>query len=755
MSGLDSPRVEQVDLVDQLVAGRMLTVDKPKPKKPRRCHQCHTPLDDQVHNGVKYGVGVCTLPHWSGCEGDIPAGEEAKGKIWAACPDSDAAKISEGPDTEEEEGSKTTSSSDPEAETVAANATKKILTMQEAAEAMENAIQNPESILGTDRVTTLQQKTSGTKPGDSSSSSDGEIRLKRQQVQQLQVQAKEREVALVRATEKEAEEARKERKKQRRLRREQELADLDKQAELLKATASRTRSKVTRSAASPLVSAASNSHSTMAEPVSMTSNGTRNKTLQDQVSEHEARRQRKAADKLAKQRKTRTSELTMPGIRELPDVQEEAAVLMAKLQSMIPSLAKDPTAKISSGGTFRRDDIPAGHKTGQEVSQAGNGSRYVYVASLGQAIPVVDTPADLSASSQLRACPEISETDSEETCSADEACPFSPEPGKRFAWRRNPDGSKYFTAVVAASPVLVWTYVLDRKTGRYERRQVPAQTGSLQPKSRQSANKQQGISPSYRDHRVHSAGWTGQGQSQTRRGERQPSYVCPDAHGDKEGKETRVPQLVKYARECPVSWTSKVTTDKLNPILWSWAYVAELLATRTGHAPVLPEGEMEARLQHFLSVLEVLLQTTIQTDFLSDAWKVARLYHVKVQQKIDSGDNSWVQMLQQWGSATLPHELMAAKAEVQFKPKGTNVGLGNGGTKGDSIKGGKKDPEKKLMLCSGWNNCETRGKCRWETDHEGESCNRVHACSWCKSKDLKPLTHQKRFCRRRIEEEGE
>ena len=58
-------------------------------------------------------------------------------------------------------------------DTVAANATKKILTMQEAAEAMENAIQNTESILGTDRVTTLQQRTSGTIPGDSSSSSDG------------------------------------------------------------------------------------------------------------------------------------------------------------------------------------------------------------------------------------------------------------------------------------------------------------------------------------------------------------------------------------------------------------------------------------------------------------------------------------------------------------------------------------------------------------------------------------------------------
>jgi hypothetical protein len=96
--------------------------------------------------------------------------------------------------------------------------------------------------------------------------------------------------------------------------------------------------------------------------------------------------------------------------------------------------------------------------------------------------------------------------------------------------------------------------------------------------------------------------------------------------------ESRVPELVRCARECPVSWTSKVTTDKLNPVLWSWAYVSELLATRTGHAPVLQDGELEARLQHFLSVLEVVLQTTTQTDFSSDAWRVAQLYHVKVQQ---------------------------------------------------------------------------------------------------------------------------
>ena len=232
--------------------------------------------------------------------------------------------------------------------------------------------------------------------------------------------------------------------------------------------------------------------------------------------------------------------------------------------------------------------------------------------------------------------------------------------------------------------------------------------------------------------------------------------MCPDAAVDKQGKESNVPELVRHARDCPVSWTSKVTTDKLNPILWSYGYVSELLATRTGHAPALQDGELEARLQHFMSVLEVVLQTTTQADFASDAWKVARLYHVKVQHKIDSGDYSWVQLLQQWGPATLPHELMAAKAEIQSKPKvppSTN-GVGNGGSKSGD-KTGKKDDDKKNYPCNSWNNSETRGKCRWETEHDGETCNRLHACSWCKAKNLKPLTHQKRFCRKRIEEEGE
>ena len=73
-----------------------------------------------------------------------------------------------------------------------------------------------------------------------------------------------------------------------------------------------------------------------------------------------------------------------------------------------------------------------------------------------------------------------------------------------------------------------------------------------------------------------------------------------------------------------MSWTSKVTSEKMNPVLWSWAYVSQLLSTRTGQAPALEDGELEARLQHLLSVLEITLQTTGQTDFPSDAWKVVK-----------------------------------------------------------------------------------------------------------------------------------
>ena len=232
-----------------------------------------------------------------------------------------------------------------------------------------------------------------------------------------------------------------------------------------------------------------------------------------------------------------------------------------------------------------------------------------------------------------------------------------------------------------------------------------------------------------------------------RKQERQASFVSGEA--DKQGKEPRLPSLVQNARDCPVSWTSKVTSNSLNPLLFSWAYISELLDTRTGQAPALKEGELEARLQHYLSVLEVTLQTTTQTDFASDSWKVSRLYHQKVQDKVDSGVYSWLELSEQWGTATLPHELMAANAELAPKV------LKKRSDRSPRRRGDVEVETDDRKPCSSWNNSEIRGKCKYEVENKGRKCNRVHNCSWCKSELHQNSFHQKSFCRKRIEAEGE
>ena len=195
----------------------------------------------------------------------------------------------------------------------------------------------------------------------------------------------------------------------------------------------------------------------------------------------------------------------------------------------------------------------------------------------------------------------------------------------------------------------------------------------------------------------------------------------------------------------------------MNVVLWSWAYMSHLLATRIGQTPALPDGELEARLQHFLSVLEVTLQITGQNDFASEAWKIARLYHCKVQQKVDSGHTNWLSMYEQWGGSTLPHELMAANAEAapvkKFKARGDD-GVVAGGRRGDEKRGDdRRSDDRFKRLCPSWNKSETRGKCQWELDNDGEKCKYTHHCSHCKAKKINPVNHQWFFCKKRLEEE--
>jgi hypothetical protein len=262
-------------------------------------------------------VGVCSLPHWHLCDGNIPEGDETKGKLWAPCPEEEDSVS----DDEEEFGSGRVSLSDSDQDLQITGHLKKVLTVEEAATAMENAIlkenqSDPlQSGLGAGSLSSTVEDTV-TDRKDSSSTSDDELREKQLKLVELQKQISSRK-----DTEAAAELASAERKRERRLRREQKLAALDQQEKLLQKQLKPPK-KSTAVKPSPSGIAAGTS----------VKNCPNQKILSDQVAEHEARRQQRAAAKKAKQQQDQVSNLTIDGIRQLPDVQRQALELMTKLQ---------------------------------------------------------------------------------------------------------------------------------------------------------------------------------------------------------------------------------------------------------------------------------------------------------------------------------------------------------------------------------------------------------------------------------------
>ena len=109
-------------------------------------------------------------------------------------------------------------------------------------------------------------------------------------------------------------------------------------------------------------------------------------------------------------------------------------------------------------------------------------------------------------------------------------------------------------------------------------------------------------------------------------------------------------------------------------------------------APNLEQWELESKLQHFLNVLEITLQSSSQSDFGGDAWAVARLYDRKVQHKVDSRMFSWVQLGELNHGASMPHELIAATQELSRKPKAPKKPEGGEGRGKD---GSKSKPTRK------------------------------------------------------------
>ena len=397
------------------------------------------------------------------------------------------------------------------------------------------------------------------------------------------------------------------------------------------------------------------------------------KNLKDKAADLAAKQQSKGAKS-----KLPVDGLTIAGIRALPGMTPEVENWITSLQSSIPSLAKTPTGPTTSGVSFQPPGVFTGVQAHGDIDDVD--TEYIYSTSRGKLVPVLhDSPGrgisrplnskqvsskqlmQQAGSTPAAMMPAVHRVvpDVDADASEDEDCPVEPAKGYKLAWYRDNQGKKYFLHKLKEdNPPEQKSYVCDEATGRWYERGAPRGAGA--PGSRPA-------SP-YVDHRVTRTS----PMPQVLRGVRTPAAAPPppakaerlpgffQGNSEKQGRDTKMPDVVQWARNCPVNWTTKVTSDKLNAVLWAWAYVSELLATRTGQAPNLQPGELEARMEHFCNVLEITLQSSNQTDFCGDAWDVARLYDQKVQQKVDNSQFSWLQLSAMNHGASQPDELMAA-----------------------------------------------------------------------------------------------
>ena len=661
---------------------------------PRTCHGCHAPLDED-HQAYPSGWQKCQLEHWEGCHGGIVDGKSANGSEWRGCPEGYKFVEKVGDDSASDDED-TSGLKDQE------------VTIDDI---------NEENNTATKKDTDLVD-VEGAVGGDGDPS--GERNPTDPDEDELLQQLEAANLLL---------------KKQAAVREQQMSIERGRRIAMLKAE----NSNLTKSMKGDIGGvkpkngqAVVDLHPNPKNSKKKSSNSVRIDLPPLQT--HLTRNQLRDSE-YRPEESSLYSGLNINGIRKIPVIRTEVERLIGKVKHHAPSLDSRPS--------FVLNKTP-------HVNEA---SHPLLSSQLGKS-------GDLDTSS-------------------DEDVDDQPQAGCVFRWKRDQNGEKYFVeekqeVVREDDTELVFKYVRDEATGRsYKRlvlrtdpqkeltpqwvvdprtgRQVqmlvPCQSGSSQQKSAQRSGSQHSGA----------AGTLGQhndGQEDNfvtplppsaRRKTPQlsssaPSRFSDPQHEDKQGK---MPNIVHYARGCPVSWTSKVTSDKLNMGLWSWAYIAELLASRTGQASPLQHGELEARLQHYLNVLEIALQPSNPSDFDSHAWKVARLYGEKVQQKVDRGD-TWLGFERRYGSDSQPHELMAAEKELAPKVKKV---------KEDAtvrIKTSEDPQTNRKRTCTTWNTSTVEGKCEYEVSNDGRTCSRRHECSWCKEKGKTSLSHQRSFCRQRI-----
>ena len=318
-----------------------------------------------------------------------------------------------------------------------------------------------------------------------------------------------------------------------------------------------------------------------------------------------------------------------------------------------------------------------------------------------------------------------------------------------LVYRRDKSGKKYRSYEPylpqqdsSSSPAVAYKWVTDPTTGREYKKSVKVQPSQTQSRQFKHA-----------DHRV----GTETPCTGFRRGVRSPSRpaasksdrlpgIIPLDNKEGRSEDRKSPSVVDWARNCPVTYAEKVKFEELNLPLWVWAFVSEILASRSGLAPDMKQGELEARLQHLLCVLQVTLVNSERNDFTNKGWMIASIYAKRVQQKLDRGLENWDDF-SRFGFDPHPSEMISAKTEadrkfiVKKKDSDRATGIGTG------LGMGNRD---KKLQCTTWNNSEVEGKCKYLADNPSATrCNRRHDCSYCLEKGHGTYMHQRRFCKKR------
>ena len=240
----------------------------------------------------------------------------------------------------------------------------------------------------------------------------------------------------------------------------------------------------------------------------------------------------------------------------------------------------------------------------------------------------------------------------------------------------------------------------------------------------------------------------GQTPYQAHSEERFPGIVPLDNNQPDE-REGKLPKsIASHARDMPVEYAKSATAKNINFAMYMYGAISEIHSSRIGISPPLEPGVLEAKLQHLLNVIHVTCMNASPTDFKPVGWSVGRTYHNLVQAKIDSGRESWVDFEKYHRSSPHAAEMIAAEREhraaLNRQPKQEKQPEKKGEKRGDQDK----------PVCNTWNDFEEEGKCRYESEHPGEKCNRLHECRYCKKKYPGNRTkHQERFCKRKLEDD--